>query len=52
MQKLFIGNLDPIPKRKYIQKKTYGRADARGLTRLELADRALAAKERIKKAAE
>ena len=51
MQKLPIGNPDPVPKRKYIvQMKTHGRADARGLTGPELADRALAAKERAEKA--
>ena len=50
MQKLPIGNPDPVPKRKYIQKKTHGRANARGLTGSELADRALAAKERTEKA--
>src|SRR5947208_10878045 len=51
MQKLPIGNPDPIPKRKYIvQAKTHGRADARGLTGSELADRALAAKEKAEQA--
>ena len=51
MQKLPIGNPDPIPKRKYIiQAKTHDRADARGLTRPELADRALAAKEKAEQA--
>ena len=51
MQELPIGNPDPVPKRKYVvQAKTHGRADARGLTGPELADRALAAKERTEKA--
>jgi len=45
LQKLPIGNPDPIPKRQFIQKKTHGRADARGLTGPELADRALIVKE-------
>jgi hypothetical protein len=51
MQKLFIGNLNPVLKRKYIvQKKTHGRADAKGLIKPELIDRALAAKEKAEKA--
>jgi hypothetical protein len=51
MQKLPIGSPDPVPKRKFIvQMKTHGRADARGLTGPEMADRALAAKERAEKA--
>jgi hypothetical protein len=49
-QKLPIGNPDPVPKRqRIVQKKSHGRADARGLTDAELADRALIAKERAKK---
>jgi hypothetical protein len=51
MQKLPIGNPVPVPERKcVVQMKTHGRADARGLTGPELADRALAAKERTEKA--
>jgi hypothetical protein len=51
MQKLPIGLPDPIPKRKYVvQAKTHGRANARGLTGPELADRALAAKEKAEQA--
>jgi hypothetical protein len=51
MQELPIGNPDPVPKRKYVvQTKTHGRADARGLTGSELADRALAAKEKAEQA--
>ena len=47
IQKLPISNPDPVPKRKYVvQTKTHGRANTRGLTRSELADRALAAKEK------
>jgi hypothetical protein len=50
MQELPIGNPDPVPKRQWIiQKKSHGRADARGLTGAELADRALIAKERVEK---
>jgi hypothetical protein len=45
LQTLPIGNPDLIPKRQFIQKKTHGRADARGLTEPELADRALVVKE-------
>jgi len=45
LQKLPIGNPNLIPKRQFIQKKTHGRADARGLTGPELADRALVVKE-------
>jgi hypothetical protein len=38
-------------KRRYIKKKTYGKADARGLTNAELTNKALVIKERKKRAA-
>jgi hypothetical protein len=44
MQSLPLGKPDPAPKRRYIKKKTYGKADARELTGAELADRALVTK--------
>src|SRR5437763_11077308 len=51
MQEPPISNPDPVPKRKYIvQTKTHGRANAKGLTGPELADRALAAKEKAEQA--
>ena len=51
MQELPISNPNPVPKRKYVvQAKTHGRADARGLTGPELADRALTAKEKAEQA--
>ena len=51
MQKPPICNPEPVPKRKYIvQMKTHGRADIRGLTGSELADRALTTKEKAEKA--
>jgi hypothetical protein len=53
LQELPIGNPDPVPKQKYIiQKKVHGRADARGLTGAELADRALIAKEKAERSAQ
>jgi hypothetical protein len=45
MQLLPLGKPDPAPKRRYIKKKTHGKADARGLTGAELADRALVIEE-------
>ena len=50
LQALPIANPDPIPKRHYVKKKTHGKADARGLTAAELADRALIIKERAERA--
>ena len=49
LQKLPIGNPDPIPKRRFHKKKTHGKADARGLTGSELAQKALLAKERAER---
>jgi hypothetical protein len=40
-----LGNPDLIPKRQFIQKKTNGRADARGLTGPGFANRAFVVKE-------
>jgi hypothetical protein len=45
MQSLLLGKPDPVSKRRYIKKKTYGKADARGLTGAELTDRALVTKQ-------
>jgi hypothetical protein len=49
LQKLPIGNPDPIPKRQFHKKKTHGKLDARGLTGPELAQKALLAKERAER---
>lgn len=46
LQALPISKPDPIPKRRVVQRKSHGRADARGLTGAELADRALITKEK------
>ena len=46
LQDLPIGNPDSILKRQFVQKKIHGRADARGLTGSELANRALIIKEK------
>jgi hypothetical protein len=51
MQLLPLGKPDLAQKRRYIKKKTRGKADARGLTGAELADRALVIKEREERAA-
>jgi len=40
-QALPIGQPNTIPRRRFIQKKTHGRADARALTALELPKRRL-----------
>jgi hypothetical protein len=45
MQSLPLGKPNPAPKRRYTKKKTHGKADARGLTGAELADRALVTKQ-------
>ena len=51
MQKLFIGNPNPVLKQKYIiQKKIYNRANTRRLIGPKLANWILTAKERTKKA--
>jgi hypothetical protein len=50
LQALLISNPDPVPKRHYTKKRAHGKADARGLTAAELADRALAARERAERA--
>jgi hypothetical protein len=49
LQKLPIGNPDPIPKRQFHKKKIHGKADARGLTGAELAKKALLAEERAER---
>lgn len=49
LQKLPIGNPDPIPKRQFHKKKTRGKADARALTGPELAQKTLLAKERAER---
>ena len=46
-----IGNPDPAPKRRVIQRKSHGKADARGLTGAELAERAMVTRERAERAA-
>jgi hypothetical protein len=51
IQLLPLGKPDSALKRRYIKKKTYGKADARGLTGAELTDRAFVIKEREKRAA-
>jgi hypothetical protein len=48
LQALPLHGPDPIPKRRVVQRKSHGKADARGLTGAELADRSLIAKERTK----
>lgn len=50
LQALPIGNPDPVPKRHYTKKKTHGKADARGLTAAEVANRTLVARERAERA--
>jgi hypothetical protein len=49
LQKLPIGNPDPVPKRQFRKKKTHGKADARGLTGAELAQKTLLAEERAER---
>ena len=49
LQKLPIGNPDPIPKRRFHKKKTHGKADARALTGPELAQKTLLAEERAER---
>jgi hypothetical protein len=46
LQALPIGNPNPAFKRRVVQKKSHGKADTRGLTGAELAERALVARER------
>ena len=46
LQALPINSPDAIPKRRVVQRKSHGKADARGLTGAELADKSLIAKER------
>jgi hypothetical protein len=50
LQALPISNPDPIPKRHYTKKKTHGKADARGVTTAEVANRTLVARERAERA--
>jgi len=49
LQKLPIGNPDPVPKRQFHKKKKHGKADARGLTGPELAQKVLLAEERAER---
>ena len=49
LQALPIGNPDPLPKRRVVQRKSHGRVDARGLTGVELTNRALIAKEKAER---
>jgi hypothetical protein len=48
---LFIGNSDPAFKRRVVQRKSHGKADARGLTEAELAEQAMVIRERAERAA-
>ena len=50
LQALPISSPDPVPKCHYTKKMTHGKADAQGLTAAELADKALAARERAERA--
>jgi hypothetical protein len=45
LQAIPIGNPDPAPKRQYQKRKTRGKADARGLTGAEIAQKELKARE-------
>jgi hypothetical protein len=51
MQQLPIGRPDPAPKRPIIQRKSHGKADARGLTGPEIAERQAIAREKAEKEA-
>jgi hypothetical protein len=51
MQQLPIGRPDPAPKRLIIQRKSHGKADARGLTGPEIAERQAIAREKAEKEA-
>ena len=46
LQALPIDSPDPVPKRRVVQRKSHGKADAQGLTGAELADRSLITKGR------
>jgi hypothetical protein len=48
---LLIGNPDPAAKRRVVQRKSHGKANARGLTGAELAEQAMAVRERAERAA-
>ena len=45
LQAIPIGNPDPAPKRQYQKRKTHGKADARGLTGAEIAQKELKTRE-------
>jgi hypothetical protein len=47
LQAIPIGNPDPAPKRQYQKKKTHGKADARGLTGAEIAQKKLKARQAV-----
>jgi hypothetical protein len=47
---LLISNSDPAPKRRVVQRKSHGKADARGLTGAELAEQAMVSRERAERA--
>jgi hypothetical protein len=51
MQQLPIGRPDPAPKRLIIQRKSHGKADARGLTSPEIAERQAIARKKAEKEA-
>jgi hypothetical protein len=48
---LSIGNPDPAFKRRVVQRKSHGKADARGLTGAELAEQAMVVRERAERPA-
>jgi hypothetical protein len=51
MQALPIGKPDPQPRRQILQRKSHGKANARGLTGAEIAERQLNAREKAEKKA-
>ena len=51
MQALPIGRPDPQPRRQILQRKSHGKADARGLTGAEIAERQPNAREKAEKKA-
>ena len=51
MQALPINKLNPQPRRQILQRKSHGKADARGLTSAEIAERQLNTREKAEKKA-
>jgi hypothetical protein len=51
MQVLPLGKPDPVLRRQVVQRKTHGRADARGLTAAEIAERQVNARDKAEKQA-